>query len=32
LWPLVIADHQNYAGYQTKTTRVIPLVFLESPS
>lgn len=32
LWPLVIADHQNYAGYQTKTSRVIPLVFLESPS
>jgi hypothetical protein len=31
LWPLVIADHKNYAGYQTKTTRVIPLVFLESP-
>jgi len=29
LWPLVIADHKNYAGYQTKTTRVIPLVFLE---
>jgi deazaflavin-dependent oxidoreductase (nitroreductase family) len=32
LWPLVIADHRNYADYQTKTTRVIPLVFLESPS
>ena len=31
LWPMVIADHQNYAGYQTKTSRVIPLVFLESP-
>ncbi len=30
LWPLVIADHRNYAGYQNKTTRVIPLVFLES--
>jgi deazaflavin-dependent oxidoreductase (nitroreductase family) len=29
LWPLVIADHQNYAGYQTRTTRQIPLVFLE---
>ncbi|HEX7537714.1 MAG TPA: nitroreductase/quinone reductase family protein [Dermatophilaceae bacterium] len=29
LWPLVIADHKNYAGYQTKTTRVIPLVLLE---
>ena len=29
LWPLVIADHQNYAGYQTKTDREIPLVLLE---
>jgi deazaflavin-dependent oxidoreductase (nitroreductase family) len=32
LWPLVTADHGNYAGYQTKTTRVIPLVFLEPPT
>ena len=29
LWPLVVADHQNYAGYQTKTSREIPLVLLE---
>jgi deazaflavin-dependent oxidoreductase (nitroreductase family) len=29
LWPLVIADHGNYADYQTKTTREIPLVLLE---
>jgi len=29
LWPLVIADHKNYAGYQTRTTREIPLVLLE---
>ncbi|CAN5712419.1 nitroreductase/quinone reductase family protein [soil metagenome] len=29
LWPLVIADHKNYAGYQTKTEREIPLVLLE---
>ena len=29
LWPMVIADHQNYAGYQTRTTREIPLVLLE---
>jgi deazaflavin-dependent oxidoreductase (nitroreductase family) len=29
LWPLVIADHRNYAGYQARTTREIPLVFLE---
>jgi len=32
LWPLVIADHKNYAGYQTKTTREIPLVLLEPAS
>jgi deazaflavin-dependent oxidoreductase (nitroreductase family) len=29
LWPLVVKDHQNYAEYQTKTTREIPLIFLE---
>lgn len=29
LWPLVVADHKNYAGYQTKTKREIPLVLLE---
>jgi deazaflavin-dependent oxidoreductase (nitroreductase family) len=29
LWPLVIADHKNYADYQTRTTREIPLVLLE---
>jgi deazaflavin-dependent oxidoreductase (nitroreductase family) len=28
-WPLVIADHQNYADYQAKTNREIPLVLLE---
>src|SRR5262249_7694132 len=28
LWPLVIADHKNYADYQTKTDREIPLVVL----
>ena len=32
MWPLVIADHQNYAGYQTRTAREIPLVFLEPVS
>ena len=32
LWPLVTADHKNYAGYQTKTDREIPLVLLESAS
>jgi deazaflavin-dependent oxidoreductase (nitroreductase family) len=29
LWPLVTAGHKNYAGYQTKTSRQIPLVLLE---
>jgi deazaflavin-dependent oxidoreductase (nitroreductase family) len=32
LWPLVTADHKNYAGYQTKTQREIPLVLLEPKS
>jgi deazaflavin-dependent oxidoreductase (nitroreductase family) len=32
LWPLVVKDHQNYAGYQTKTEREIPLVLLEPRS
>ena len=29
LWPLVTADHKNYAGYQKKTDREIPLVLLK---
>jgi deazaflavin-dependent oxidoreductase (nitroreductase family) len=29
LWPRVTADHKNYAAYQTKTDREIPLVLLE---
>jgi deazaflavin-dependent oxidoreductase (nitroreductase family) len=28
LWPLITADHRNYAGYQRKTKREIPLVLL----
>ena len=28
LWPLITADHCNYAGYQRKTKREIPLVLL----
>ena len=32
LWPLVTSDHKNYADYQTKTTREIPLVLLEPVS
>ena len=29
LWPRVVADHDNYAGYQKKTEREIPLVLLD---
>ena len=29
LWPQITTEHTNYAGYQTKTHRVIPLVILE---
>ena len=29
MWPLVVADHKHYAGYQARTTREIPLVLLE---
>jgi len=29
LWPIVTRDHANYAGYQKKTEREIPLVLLE---
>src|SRR4051812_1623067 len=29
LWPRICADHKNYAGYQTKTSREIPVVLLE---
>lgn len=29
LWPLVTAKYKNYAGYQTKTKREIPLVLLD---
>jgi deazaflavin-dependent oxidoreductase (nitroreductase family) len=29
LWPIVTRDHENYAGYQRKTDREIPLVLLE---
>jgi deazaflavin-dependent oxidoreductase (nitroreductase family) len=32
LWPTVTAAHKNYAGYQTKTEREIPLVLLEPAS
>ena len=28
LWPKITADHDNYAGYQTKTDRQIPVVLL----
>ena len=29
MWPRITADFKNYAGYQEKTTREIPLVLLE---
>jgi hypothetical protein len=29
LWPRIVADHANYAGYQSKTERDIPVVVLE---
>ncbi len=29
LWPRIVAEHANYAGYQTKTDREIPVVLLE---
>jgi deazaflavin-dependent oxidoreductase (nitroreductase family) len=28
IWPLITAKHRNYAGYQSKTDREIPLVLL----
>ena len=28
LWPKITTDHSNYAGYQTKTDREIPVVLL----
>jgi deazaflavin-dependent oxidoreductase (nitroreductase family) len=28
LWPLITKDHSNYAGYQKKTSREIPVVVL----
>ena len=29
LWPRIVADHANYASYQGKTTRDIPVVVLD---
>lgn len=29
LWPKVTAKYKGYGQYQTKTTREIPLVFLD---
>jgi deazaflavin-dependent oxidoreductase (nitroreductase family) len=28
LWPIITRDHKNYAGYQRKTEREIPVVVL----
>lgn len=32
MWPLITAKYANYAGYQQKTEREIPLVLLEPVS
>jgi deazaflavin-dependent oxidoreductase (nitroreductase family) len=32
LWPRITSDHRNYAGYQKKTQREIPVVLLEPVS
>lgn len=29
MWPVITANHRNYAGYQKRTEREIPLVLLE---
>jgi deazaflavin-dependent oxidoreductase (nitroreductase family) len=29
MWPIITGKHKNYAGYQKKTDREIPLVLLE---
>jgi len=29
LWPRIVADHSNYASYQSKTDREIPVVVLD---
>jgi deazaflavin-dependent oxidoreductase (nitroreductase family) len=29
LWPIITSDHDNYAAYQRKTDREIPVVLLE---
>lgn len=32
MWPVITEQHKNYAGYQRKTDREIPLVLLEPVS
>jgi deazaflavin-dependent oxidoreductase (nitroreductase family) len=32
MWPIITGKHRNYAGYQKKTDREIPLVLLEPVS
>jgi deazaflavin-dependent oxidoreductase (nitroreductase family) len=29
MWPIIVAKYANYGGYQLKTEREIPLIFLE---
>jgi deazaflavin-dependent oxidoreductase (nitroreductase family) len=31
IWPIIASTHRNYAGYQRKTDREIPLVVLRPP-
>jgi len=31
MWPLITSKYRNYAGYQKRTDREIPLVLLENP-
>jgi hypothetical protein len=30
LWPQIVQTYANYGGYQSKTDREIPLIFLET--
>lgn len=32
MWPQIAGKHANYAGYQRRTEREIPLVVLEPPA
>jgi deazaflavin-dependent oxidoreductase (nitroreductase family) len=32
IWPLITARYRNYAGYQERTSRQLPVVLLEPPA